>query len=228
MFKRFVLAFAILGLAAASAATYRVTLSQPSKIEGKQLQAGEYRLNVAESKLTIVNGKLHRLTAGLYVQVAVQVDHLRFIQGSQNFADSDLHAGHSRLDVGAAGRRFDQHQAVEGSAPVLDRKAPQFLPRQFSRLVIIAAEVDRPLNWPFDRDERYPGLQEAVGHGVTDGLVGLEDHGEIDPGVYQDLSVPQAGVRIVLRVVQHHQIDFRLSGRSLQAAKHFRAEGCAR
>src|ERR1019366_9476752 len=57
MFKRFVLAFAILGLAAASAATYRVTLSQPSKIEGKQLKAGEYRLNVAESKVTIVSGK---------------------------------------------------------------------------------------------------------------------------------------------------------------------------
>ena len=57
MFKRFVLAFAILGLAAASAATYRVTLSQPSKIEGKQLKAGEYRLNVEDSKLTIVAGK---------------------------------------------------------------------------------------------------------------------------------------------------------------------------
>ena len=57
MFKRFVLAFAILGLAAASAATYRVTLSQPSKVEGKQLKAGEYRLNVENTKLTIVNGK---------------------------------------------------------------------------------------------------------------------------------------------------------------------------
>jgi hypothetical protein len=57
MFKRFVLAFAILGLAAASAATYRVTLSQPSKVEGKQLKAGEYRLNVADSKLTIVSAK---------------------------------------------------------------------------------------------------------------------------------------------------------------------------
>jgi hypothetical protein len=57
MFKKFALAFAILGLAAASAATYRVTLSQPSKVEGKQLKAGEYRLNVAESKVTIVSGK---------------------------------------------------------------------------------------------------------------------------------------------------------------------------
>ena len=57
MLKRFVLAFAILGLAVASAETYRVTLSQPSKLAGKQLKAGEYRLNVENSKVTIVNGK---------------------------------------------------------------------------------------------------------------------------------------------------------------------------
>jgi hypothetical protein len=57
MFKRFVLAFAILGLTVASAESYRVTLSQPSKVEGKQLKAGDYRLNVADSKLTIVNAK---------------------------------------------------------------------------------------------------------------------------------------------------------------------------
>lgn len=57
MLKRFVLAFAILGLAVASAESYRVTLSQPSKLNGKQLKAGEYRLNVDASKVTIVNGK---------------------------------------------------------------------------------------------------------------------------------------------------------------------------
>jgi hypothetical protein len=57
MLKRFVLAFAILGLAVASAESYRVTLSQPSTVKGKQLKAGEYRLNVENSKLTIVGGK---------------------------------------------------------------------------------------------------------------------------------------------------------------------------
>lgn len=57
MLKSFVLAFAILGLSVASAETYKVTLSQPSKVEGKQLKAGEYRLNVENSKVSIVNGK---------------------------------------------------------------------------------------------------------------------------------------------------------------------------
>ena len=44
MLKRFVLAFAILGLAVASAETYRVTLTQPSKLSGKVFKAGDYRL----------------------------------------------------------------------------------------------------------------------------------------------------------------------------------------
>jgi hypothetical protein len=57
MLKRFVLAFAILGLAVASAESYKVTFSQPSKVEGKQFKAGEYRLNLENSKVTIVSGK---------------------------------------------------------------------------------------------------------------------------------------------------------------------------
>jgi len=57
MLKKFVLAFAILGLAVASAESYRLTLSQPSKLNGKLMKAGEYRLNVENSKVTIVNGK---------------------------------------------------------------------------------------------------------------------------------------------------------------------------
>ena len=75
MFKRFVLAFAILGLAVASAETYRVTLSQPSTVEGKQLKAGDYRLNLAESKLTIIadNGK-----KALEVTVKVETEDKKF------------------------------------------------------------------------------------------------------------------------------------------------------
>ena len=57
MLKKFVLAFAILALAVASAATYRVTLVQPSVVKGNELKAGDYRLNVQNDKVTIVNGK---------------------------------------------------------------------------------------------------------------------------------------------------------------------------
>ena len=57
MFKKFVLAFGILALAVASAENYRVTLSQPTSVKGTQLKAGEYRLNVENSKCTLVSGK---------------------------------------------------------------------------------------------------------------------------------------------------------------------------
>ena len=57
MFKKFFLTFAVLALAVASAETYRVTLFQPSVVKGKELKAGEYKLNVADQKVVIVSGK---------------------------------------------------------------------------------------------------------------------------------------------------------------------------
>lgn len=64
MLKRFVLAFAILSLALATAGTvpsaggsYKITLVQPSVVNGNDLKAGEYRLNLGTEKVTIVNGK---------------------------------------------------------------------------------------------------------------------------------------------------------------------------
>jgi hypothetical protein len=64
MFKKFVLSFVILALAAAFAGTvpsvhsYRITLAQAAVVNGTDLKAGEYRLNVDTSKITLVNGKL--------------------------------------------------------------------------------------------------------------------------------------------------------------------------
>jgi hypothetical protein len=83
MFKKFVLAFAILGLSVASAETYRVTLSQPSKITGKQLKAGEYRLNVENSKLTMVSGK-----QSLEVPVQVKTGETKFETTSVRYTGS--------------------------------------------------------------------------------------------------------------------------------------------
>ena len=102
MFKQFVLAFAILSLAAASAATsYKITLSQPSVVNGNQLKAGEYRLNVGQSKVTIANGKES-------VEVPVQVENtdqkfettaIRYIEegGKQNI--SEIRIGGTKTKV---------------------------------------------------------------------------------------------------------------------------------
>jgi len=58
MVRTFVLSFAILALSAvASAKSYTVTLFQPSIVGDAELQPGEYKLDVNESKVTIRNGK---------------------------------------------------------------------------------------------------------------------------------------------------------------------------
>jgi hypothetical protein len=69
MLKKFVLAFGILALAVASAENFRVTISQPTSVKGTQLKAGEYRLNIENSKCTMVNGK-QSVEVGVKVETA--------------------------------------------------------------------------------------------------------------------------------------------------------------
>ena len=58
MVRTFLLSFAILAVSAvASAKSYSVTLFQASVVGGAELQPGEYRLDLNESKVTIRNGK---------------------------------------------------------------------------------------------------------------------------------------------------------------------------
>ncbi len=64
MLKKLVLAFAILALALATAGTvtnvlgsYKITLALPSAVNGTDLKAGEYRMNLAPDKVTIFVGK---------------------------------------------------------------------------------------------------------------------------------------------------------------------------
>jgi len=64
MLKKLVLTFVILALAAATAGTvpgtgsYKLTLLQPSVVNGTVLKAGDYRLNLTNDTVKIVNGKL--------------------------------------------------------------------------------------------------------------------------------------------------------------------------
>jgi hypothetical protein len=57
MFKKIVV-LAILALGVANAASYSLTLIQPSVVKGTQLKPGEYRVKVDNDKITITNGKL--------------------------------------------------------------------------------------------------------------------------------------------------------------------------
>jgi hypothetical protein len=55
--KRFVLGFVILALGVASAETYRFTLFQPSVVQGTELKAGDYKLDLQDSKVVIKSGR---------------------------------------------------------------------------------------------------------------------------------------------------------------------------
>jgi hypothetical protein len=56
--KKILLSFATLALAVASAAqTHRVTLFQPSMVNGTELKPGEYKVTVDGNKATLSSGK---------------------------------------------------------------------------------------------------------------------------------------------------------------------------
>ena len=53
----FALAFAILGLAVASAKSYEVTLPQPATLNGVQLKAGTYKVQIVDQKAVLHLGR---------------------------------------------------------------------------------------------------------------------------------------------------------------------------
>jgi hypothetical protein len=57
VFQKLILGFAVAALAVASAETYRVTLFQPTVVQGTELKAGDYRVDVKDAKVVIAAGK---------------------------------------------------------------------------------------------------------------------------------------------------------------------------
>ena len=57
MMKKVLITFVTLAVAAASAATYRVKLLEPTKISGTTLKAGDYKLDVVDNKAVFKAGK---------------------------------------------------------------------------------------------------------------------------------------------------------------------------
>jgi hypothetical protein len=71
-------AFATLALAVASAKTYEVTLFQPSTLNGKELKAGDYKVEVDGSKTVLRK-------AGQSTEAAVKVE-----TGDQKFSATSV------------------------------------------------------------------------------------------------------------------------------------------
>jgi len=57
MLKQMRISFAVLALSVASAATFPVSLIEPAVVNGKELKAGDYLLEVKENSIVILKGK---------------------------------------------------------------------------------------------------------------------------------------------------------------------------
>lgn len=84
MIKKIVFVFAILALVAANAETYRVTLFQPAVVQGTELKAGQYKLDLQNSKLTIVCGK-----QSVETTVKVETSEKKFSNTTVRFAETN-------------------------------------------------------------------------------------------------------------------------------------------
>jgi hypothetical protein len=66
---KFFILFLTFALAVASAASYQVTLFQPSTVSGKDLKPGDYKLTIDNDKVTMVKGK-ERIEASIKLETA--------------------------------------------------------------------------------------------------------------------------------------------------------------
>jgi len=57
MMRNFLLSFAILAASVASAKSFSLTLFQPSIVGGAELQPGDYKLDLTDTKVVIHSGK---------------------------------------------------------------------------------------------------------------------------------------------------------------------------
>src|SRR5206468_4283872 len=108
MLKKFVVAFAILALAMATAGTvpvpgssYKVTLLQPSVVKGNELKAGEYRLTLGVEKVTIINGK-----QSIEVPVTVESVDKKFETTAIRYMDQGGKASISEIRLGGTKTRL--------------------------------------------------------------------------------------------------------------------------
>ncbi len=108
MVKKLVLIFTILAVALATAGTvpgvsgtYKVTLLQPSVLNGTVLKPGDYRLNLATDRVTIINGK-----QTLEVPVKVETAEQKFDSTAIRYTQQEGKAAISEIRLGGTKTRL--------------------------------------------------------------------------------------------------------------------------
>src|SRR5262245_41473915 len=84
MLKKVVILFAIAAIGVAAAETFKVTLFQPTVVQGQELKPGQYKLDLKDTTLVIASGKTS-------VETKVQVEKCdeKFDTTSIRFATTD-------------------------------------------------------------------------------------------------------------------------------------------
>lgn len=102
MKKTFVLGIASLALAGLAAAeTHRITLFQPSVVNGKQLKPGDYKLELKDNKMTLSRGK-ETVTADVKVEQGdskFPSTAIRYLNGDGNYKVSEIRLGGSKTKL---------------------------------------------------------------------------------------------------------------------------------
>jgi hypothetical protein len=57
MINKFIVCFCLLAIAVASAASHKLTLFEPSIVNGTELKPGEYRMEITDQKVVIKKGR---------------------------------------------------------------------------------------------------------------------------------------------------------------------------
>ena len=84
MIKKLAVLFAIGAFVLAAAETYRVTLFQPTVVQGKELKPGQYKLDLKNNILVIANGK-----DSVETTVKVETNGQKFSSTSIRFATGE-------------------------------------------------------------------------------------------------------------------------------------------
>ena len=84
MIKRLAVVFAIVALGVAAAETYKVTLFQPTVVQGKELKPGQYKLDLKNNVLVIADGK-----ESVETTVKVETSNQKFSTTSIRYATAD-------------------------------------------------------------------------------------------------------------------------------------------
>ncbi len=84
MISKLLLSLTTFALVTASAASYRITLFQPSVISGTELKAGDYKLEHLDSKVVISKGK-----QSVEAQVKVETSDAKFSATSVRYNNGD-------------------------------------------------------------------------------------------------------------------------------------------